>query len=129
MGNSENKIWRCPVCETINNGDSCVVCGEKYSSYESGSFADRASISSSDPIIHRVEENGHTDAGPDPAPVYTDPRVAVRADGYREPPGGYRMKSIEELSGKREEESSDFSRKLSAIARSYKMRSLDDLED
>ncbi len=24
-------IWKCPNCETINNGEVCTVCGEKYS--------------------------------------------------------------------------------------------------
>ncbi len=24
-----DQIWRCPECETLNKGDSCLVCGEK----------------------------------------------------------------------------------------------------
>ncbi len=26
---SDNKVWRCPQCETINHTNFCVVCGKK----------------------------------------------------------------------------------------------------
>lgn len=29
MENLNNKIWKCPKCETLNQGDYCIVCGEK----------------------------------------------------------------------------------------------------
>lgn len=44
----ENKIWRCPQCETVNQGDFCIVCGKKNVIEETVRKAETETISASD---------------------------------------------------------------------------------
>lgn len=128
MDDNSHAIWRCPICETINNSAYCVVCGTERVMPEprqQETFAAK-------PLTQTVSEKPAA-----AAPYrYSPPEKSGSGTGYdlKELSKSYTMRSLDELEDdgrKKDTTINDVLNEridLRKLSKTYKMRSLDELE-
>ncbi len=150
MGAFEGIIWRCPVCETINRSEKCAVCGEEYRvisarnktesvSEKSDKVRENNKIAETPRYNNEIEAvsddehiSGYLEGSVKSEPLYehkdiSKTEVKSSSPDLHDISKSYRMRSLEDIEGKKED-LSEVNSKLREISKSYRMRSLEDME-